>query len=125
MKKLLKIVIVNSLILLCFSCYYDDLTDLPQDDPVVIPPEQEVSFNTDILPIFEAYNCTECHNGGGVNPDLRPDRAYNALIPTYVVSGNSLESRLYIKLAVDGHRNVDSESLALIKKWIDDGAEND
>jgi hypothetical protein len=98
---------------------------VPQDEPIVIPPEQTVLFSTDILPIFESYNCIECHNGGAINPDLRPDRAYNALVPTYVVSGNSLDSRLYIKLAIDEHRNIDSESLALIKKWIDDGAEND
>lgn len=124
MKKLLKIVLVSSLTLFCFSCYYDDLTDLPQDNPVVIPPEQIVLFSEDILPIFESYNCTECHNGGSVNPDLRSDKAYNALVPTYVISGNALDSRLYIQLAVNDHRNVDNESLALIKKWIDDGAEN-
>ena len=123
MKKPLKIVLACSLTLLCFSCYYDNLDDLPEEPPVVIPPEEDVTFSNSILPIFEAYNCVECHNGGSLNPDLRPDNAYSSLIPTYVEAGNSSGSRLYTKLA-EGHRNISDLDLALIKEWIDRGAEN-
>jgi len=122
MKKLLKIVLACSLTLLCFSCYYDNLDDLPSDD-VVIDPGEDVTFSDSILPIFESYNCTECHNGGSLNPDLRPENAYSSLVPTYVVAGNSNTSLLYTKLA-GGHRNMTSLDLALIKEWIDRGAEN-
>ena len=73
---------------------------------------------------FIGNKCTECHNGGNLNPDFRPDKAYNSLVPTFVIAGNSTDSRLYIHLKVDKHRNVDDTSIALIKKWIDDDAEN-
>ncbi len=120
MKKLLKIVLVSSITLLFSSCYYDEF---PEDIPVVIPPGQTVSFSEDITPIFVTYNCTECHNASGQNPDLTPGGEYSNLVPAYVNAGNSTDSRLYTKLA-GGHRNVDATSLALIKKWIDDGAAN-
>ena len=120
MKKLLKIVLVSSITLLFSSCYYDEF---PEDIPVEIPPGTEVSFSEDITPIFVTYNCTQCHNANGQNPNLTPGSEYNSLVPAYVTAGNSTGSRLYTKLA-SGHQNVDATSLALIKKWIDDGAEN-
>jgi hypothetical protein len=121
MKKLLKIVLVSSITLLFFSCYYDEFP--ADDDEVILPPDQEISFSNDITPIFVDYNCAQCHNGSQ-NPDLRPGNEYNALVPAYVTPGNASSSRLYTFLAADGHRNVDNASLALIEKWIDDGAEN-
>ena len=121
MKKLFKIVLVSSLGLLCFSCYYNEF---PEEEEVVIDPEQDVSFADDILPIFALYSCSDCHKPSGQNPDLTEANAYNALVPAYVSAGNSNGSSLYTQLAINGHRNVDAESLALIKKWIDDGAQN-
>jgi hypothetical protein len=121
MKKLLQIVLVNSLALFFFSCYYNEL---PEEVEVVIPPDTVVSFADDIAPIFATYNCTQCHKPSGQSPDLSVGTAYNALVPSYVNAGSSGTSSLYTFLAINGHRNVDSESLALIKKWIDDGADN-
>ena len=121
MKKLLKIVLVSSMTLLCFSCYYDEF---PQEVEVVIPPDQVVSFADDIAPIFVTYNCTQCHKPSGQSPDLTEGNAYNSLVPTYVSAGNPTDSRFYIQIAINGHRSVDAESIALIKKWIEDGAEN-
>jgi hypothetical protein len=121
MKKLLKIVLVSSITLLFFSCYYDEF---PEEVEVVLPPNTVVSFAGDIAPIFATYNCTDCHNASGQNPNLTAGSQYISLVPTYVSAGNSNGSRLYTQLAVNGHRNVDANSLALIKKWIDDGAEN-
>lgn len=121
MKKLLKIVLVSSITLLFFSCYYDEF---PEKVEVVIPEDQVVSFADDITPIFVSYNCTECHNATGQSPNLTTGNEYAALVPAYVTVGNSNSSDLYIMLAINDHRNVDAESLALIKKWIDDGAEN-
>jgi len=120
MKKLLKIVLVSSITLLFFSCYYDEF---PAEEEVVLPPDQEISFSDDITPIFVDYNCAQCHNGSQ-NPDLTAGNEYNSLVPAYVTPGNASGSRLYTFLAADGHRNVDNASLALIEKWIDDGAEN-
>ena len=121
MKNLFKIALVSTLTLLCFSCYYDEF---PEEIEVIIDPDVEVTFANDILPIFDSYNCIECHNGGSTNPDLRPDQAYSSLVPSYVIAGNSTDSRLYKQLKINEHRNVDDTSIALIKKWIEDGAEN-
>ena len=121
MKKLLKIVLVSSITLLFFSCYYDEF---PEEVEVVIPPGTVVSFADDIAPIFVTYNCTQCHNASGQSPNLTAGSEYAALVPAYVSAGNSSGSRLYTQLAVNKHRNVDANSLALIKQWIDDGAEN-
>ena len=121
MKKLLKIVLVSSIPLVLFSCYYDEF---PEEIEVVIPPGQTVSFADDIIPIFESYNCTQCHNPTGQSPNLASGSEYSSLVPTYVSAGNPNSSRLYTQLAVNGHRNVDATSIALIKKWIEDGAEN-
>ncbi|GGK22460.1 hypothetical protein GCM10007962_15780 [Yeosuana aromativorans] len=121
MKKLLKIVLVSSLSLLSFSCYYDEF---PQAVEVVIPPDQTISFASDITPIFATYNCAQCHKPSGQSPNLTAGNEYSSLVPAYVSAGNATGSRLYIQLADKGHRNVDAESLALIKKWIEDGAEN-
>lgn len=121
MKKLLKIVLVSSLSLLYFSCYYDKF---PQPVEVVIPPGQVISFASDITPIFATYNCAQCHNVSGQSPDLTAGNEYSSLVPAYVSAGDSNNSKLYTQLAINDHRNVDAESLALIKKWIEDGAQN-
>lgn len=120
MKKLLKIVLVSSLALFCFSCYYNEF---PEEEEIIIDPEEEISFANDIIPIFEAYNCVECHNGS-LNPDLRPGNEYNSLVPDYVTAGNPLDSKLYTTLAIDNHRGLDASELAYIEEWIDRGAEN-
>ncbi|WP_242204004.1 hypothetical protein [Aestuariivivens insulae] len=124
MKKLLKIVLLSSMPLLMFSCYYDEFPEAVGQDDVVIPPGTVVSFADDIAPIFVTYNCTQCHNPSGQNPDLSPGNEYASLTSGYVNPGNSSTSKLYTQLADNGHRNVDAQSIALIKKWIDDGAEN-
>jgi hypothetical protein len=121
MKKLLKIVLVSSIPLVLFSCYYDEF---PEEIEVVIPPETEISFSSDITPIFVTYNCAQCHKPSGQSPDLTEGNEYNALVPTYVTAGDPDNSRLYIQLTVNGHRSVDATSIAKIKKWIEDGAEN-
>lgn len=121
MKKLFRTLLVSGFALLCFSCYYNEF---PEEEEVVIDPTEEVSFANDILPIFAAYSCTQCHNDGGESPNLLPDQAYSALVPAYVTAGNATNSRLYTFLKDEEHRNVDAESIAYIKKWIDDGAED-
>lgn len=124
MKKLLQIVLVSSLSLLCFSCYYDEIPeeiiiDIPDDpdDPGYI----EILFQTDIQSIFNANNCMDCHNANR-DPDLRDGNSYSALVPEYVTADNADASKLYTKLAVDDHRNLSTDELALIKAWINQGA---
>ena len=125
MKKLLQIVLICSLSLLCFSCYYDEIQeeiitpDLPVDpgDPNYV----EISFQTEIQPIF-TDNCVQCHNANR-DPDLRAGNSYAALIPEYVTPNNADNSSLYIELAY-GHQNLNADKIALIKGWINQGAKN-
>jgi len=125
MKKLIRIVLVSSLSLLCFSCYYDELPE-ELDTITEIPDEQEVSFSKDIQPIFS--NCTGCHDGNVANPDLREGNAFNTLVPNYVLAGNADNSDLFKKSPGKDHQDVgfvlSNDEFALIKTWIDRGADN-
>lgn len=117
MKILFRIVLVSTVSLLSFSCYYDELQE--ETIPIIA---DDVFFAADIQPIFNANNCAQCHNADRA-PDLREGRAYGALVPAFVVPNNADASQLYTKL-VDGHRSVRTSQLALIKAWIDQGALN-
>jgi hypothetical protein len=110
---------------MCFSCYYDELyiPEIPE-----IPEDQIVSFKDDIQPIFTA-NCIACHNATVANPDLREGNAYNAIVPEYVIEGDAENSEFYQKLPGINHpietgSPLDVDEIALIKGWIDQGAEN-
>ena len=136
MKKLFQIVLVSSLSLLCFSCYYDEIPDWDNtiyedgvDDEGIpnIPDDQTISFANDIQPIF-TDRCVGCH-GGNTNPDLRAGNSYNALTTgNYVVAGNADGSKLYDKLPGRNHFDVgfqlSVDDIALIKAWINQGAKN-
>ena len=125
MKKLLKIVLLSSVPLVMFSCYYDEFPEEIEATIPELPEEQVVSFSTDITPIFVKYACTDCHspNTSGQNPDLTPGREYNSLVPAYVTAGDPDNSLLYTKLK-GGHKPLTTDELALLNKWIKDGAEN-
>lgn len=128
MKKYLSYILGFLLSSLSMSCYYDELfiPELPD-----IPVDQIVTYANDIQPIFiqSGKDCTACHNGSTAQPDLREGNSYNALVPDYVVPGNAESSELFQKLPGNNHPieagfllNVDE--IALIKTWIDRGAEN-
>jgi len=107
--------------LLCFvSCEYDTV----EFDEVVIPPDQEVSFSNDIIPIFIS-NCTQCHDNGGIAPNLSASKAYNSLIDgNYINTENPGESKLFKKV-VSGHGSLSPTEKQLILEWITRGANND
>lgn len=127
MKKFLSYILGFMLISFSVSCYYDELfiPEIPD-----IPVDQEISFATDIEPLFtqDGKDCTQCHDGS-TDPDLRAGNAYAAIVPDYVVPGDAEASELYQNLPGRGLHfdvgfslNVDEQSL--IKAWIDRGAEN-
>jgi len=127
MKKLLfQIVLVSSISLLCFSCYYDEIPDhilnppeLPTDpgDPDYV----EFSFGDDIQPIFNA-NCIGCHSSQ--TPILTENNAYNNIVPDYITPNDADNSALYNKVLGGGHGGLTSDETNLIKAWINQGAEN-
>ena len=120
MKKLLNIVLVISVPLVMFSCYYDEF---PEEIVEEIPEGQVVSFEQEIIPIFVANNCVECHPSIR-QPDFRPGNEYTSLVPAFVTEGNPADSRLYEMLNDNNHRSLTTTELNLIEKWIEQGAEN-
>ena len=129
MIKFLKIVPVLGLCLVSYSCYYD--VEPEEEDIPDIPDTQEISFSEDIQPLFvqSGKDCTACHNGNVANPDLREGNAYNSLVPAYVTAGDSEGSILYQRAPGNNHPldvgfTLDTDEIALIKSWIDRGAEN-
>jgi hypothetical protein len=112
----------------------DQIID-PNVNPVVFP-ASNVSFSQHVQPLFQSRCAfTGCHAGsnpaGGL--DLTSP-AYNALMnhqPRLVISGSSNSSLLIEKL--DGRiphqmpydtQSINSNQLSGMKKWIDEGAQN-
>ncbi|WP_372751335.1 hypothetical protein [Labilibaculum sp.] len=109
------------LITLCFvSCEYD----IVEVDEIVIPIDQEISFSTDIIPIFTS-NCISCHNGG-TSPDLRANNAYNSLTNGgYLDVDDPENSELYQVLQEGSHSTrASATEKELILEWITRGANN-
>lgn len=96
--------------------------------PVV---KDNVSFALDIQPILNAQ-CVRCHNPANVEPDLREGYAYGSLTEEEegIIPGDSEESELTEMLernSEDGNNMPPATPLsplniALIRKWIDEGA---
>jgi hypothetical protein len=124
MKKLLQIVLVSSLSLLCFSCYYDEVVDNTPDIPDIT---DEVYYQADVQPLFTEF-CIGCHPSLS-SPDLRSGKSYNSLVPDYVVAGDAAASKLFQNLPGIGHPiqldfELSEDDIAIIKAWINQGAKN-
>ena len=94
-------------------------------DPIEVEiPDEAVSFNNDVEPIFQA-KCAECHSSR--SPVLTTGSAYNSLVNGgYVNTSDPESSDLYEKV-LGGHPGgnaLTSKELGIILKWITDGAEN-
>lgn len=92
----------------------------------------DVSFNDDVLPILVSH-CESCHQIGKVFPDLilSSEKAYNQLLfdgvnAPYVNTSDPEASILYFKLKKDMPQFglLSASKIAIILKWIQDGAEN-
>lgn len=119
MKKTVKLISNAALLVLLLSltgCYYDELQ--VRELPVI---EEDVTFDADIQNIITDNNCMQCHTASR-NPDLREGFAYDALVPAYAIPNDSEGSLLLTKL-IGGHRSVSTTEIALIKAWIDQGAQ--
>ncbi|MBS1554094.1 MAG: hypothetical protein JSU09_04145 [Bacteroidetes bacterium] len=118
---------VISTVLLLSACENDKI---PEELPVV---KDNVSFALDIQPILSAQ-CARCHNPADVAPDLRKGFAYESLLEDGkgVIPGNAEESELTEML--EWAKTSDNPmppttplsplNIALIKKWIDEGAQD-
>lgn len=104
------------------ACDYDKF-------PEEIVVKDSVSFAQDIQPILTS-KCATCHNPTEVVPDLREGYAYASLMEGGIVPGDAEASELVEMLewqSKDGN-NMPPDSplspleVALIKKWINEGA---
>lgn len=94
-------------------------------DPLDVP--DDLSFEADIVPIFEeSCAVTGCHNGT-IPPDLRGNIAYQSLLlGEYVAPGTQAEDNVLYQVIDGGTMEAYASDLerAFIKKWIDEGALN-
>lgn len=106
------------------SCEYD--TYIPSGE---IP--ANVSYSSDILPIFNAScNTASCHATGGVPPDLSPENGYNYLLFGAQVDTSDAESSLLYQRMIDVKKPMPPEGLLSVYEtnfvlgWIQQGAKN-
>ncbi len=97
---------------------------------VLSPQEEPVRFGRDIQPIL-SRNCFACHGPDAKNADseLRLDRRERAL--SAIVPGDPAKSELWRRITASEDRmpppksgkKLDSREIALLKRWIEEGAE--
>jgi len=127
MKKITPYLVVFMVSLMATSCYYDEL---PYEAPVGPLPET-VSYQSDIQPLWNE-SCISCHKPGQTAPDLTAANSYSALTANskYVVPGSAATSKLHKSLVGDGASIMPTSGkwsdakIALVDKWINDGALN-
>ncbi len=127
MKKIFQIMMVATIGLLATSCYKDELPATP------VP--ANVTFKKDVQSIFNK-NCIGCHKGGLTSPNLTDSNSFTALTtPTLqgellVTPGSAEGSILYQALIGKGAPQMppngvlSASKLAIVEKWINDGAPN-
>ena len=126
MKKIIQYLMALMMGFIVTSCYYDEM---PPDAVTPIP--DTVSYSKDVQPLWDA-SCISCHKTGGTAPDLTSANSFSALTTNnkYVVPGNASTSKLHQSLVGDGMAIMPTSGkwsdskIALIDKWITDGALN-
>ncbi|MFN8238774.1 MAG: hypothetical protein U0T77_11445 [Chitinophagales bacterium] len=124
-KSINKIIIAVVLVFGFTGCYKDVIS--PGTDPN--GPPMDVSFSGDLVPLFTA-NCATagCHDGVAHKPDLRADKAYNAITGggyvNTLVPGNSI---LYTEVktgSMPPTGALTAKQAQLILDWVRNGAPN-
>lgn len=127
MKKTGKLLAIAFLILMAAACQYDFIVP---EETIPVEPGTEISFATQVLPIFtDNNNCTLCHKTGGTSPDLTAGKAYTQLNTAKYINKAAPEQSLLYKAVAPGqgfagHKTVTAAQAALILGWIQQGAKN-
>ena len=129
--KIVRILIMVFVVTSLFNgCSYNFI--VPEEVPVIDPDDPDapqVSFASDIIPIFTANNnCTSCHNGNQA-PDLRAENAFAAINTSrYINTATPAESKIYTYCSPETtthmRKKYNSAQAALILAWIQQGAKN-
>jgi hypothetical protein len=126
MKKVRIFTLLSVMMLFMTGCIYDWVA--VEEEPE-IPTDVEISFSSQILPIFTTgNNCTSCHRSGGTSPDLTAANAYGQITSKYVNLSAPAQSGIY-KAPAPGstshsHKVYTAQQAALILAWIQQGAKN-
>ncbi len=105
-------------------------SDYVLPEPVVLP--DTLSFQLDILPIFESGCISSgCHGPGAIPPELTRGKAYAALFEGgYINLAEPQKSELYLWMRGEGGRSpmpisgTIEPNNAKVLKWIEEGAKN-
>ncbi len=92
--------------------------------PELPPPDVEISFATEIQPIFNG-TCTGCHgNAGGL--DLSEGNSYANIQNGRIDATTPAESEIYTKPNPSGSHpaKYSTTEAALVLRWIEEGAKN-
>ena len=114
-------------VLFMAGCEYAfiERTEITPPDP---DPDNPISFETQIVPIFTS-RCLDCHDTGGTSPDLSAENAYNSITNNNLVdTDNPSESVIfdYVQPSTSPHawRKYTTAQATLVLQWIQEGALN-
>lgn len=96
-------------------------------EPENVPVPTQVSFATDIVPIFDAScNMSGCHAAGAFSPDLSPANAFNSITQENLINVDTpAQSTLYLVVSSGSMKSYATTAQAkLILAWIQQGALN-
>lgn len=125
MKKLNNLIAITGLVFLLSRCVNDKTTEIT---PTV---KSNVSFQLDIQPILN-QECIMCHSPMmGRDPNLQSGFAYNSLMSGDGITPGDSEGSELMEMLHGGGDNpmppgykISPTKIALIAKWIDEGAKN-
>jgi uncharacterized SAM-binding protein YcdF (DUF218 family) len=105
------------------SCEYEFIDSEPESADTV-----QVSFQADILPIFNSNdNCTSCHKTGFTAPDLTEAHAYNSITAMGLVDLTTPKiSKIYKVPGSADHawKSYTQSQSSKVLNWISQGALN-
>lgn len=119
-------------LLALFACKHEPIIPEESTDNSCDP--DTVYFQVDILPILRS-NCafSGCHGGGSSQKGVELSNYANVISTTEVLPGDPAESDLYElitetdpdkRMPKPPNAPLDSTQIALIRKWIEQGAKN-
>ena len=130
MKKIVQLMIMVTLGLMATSCYKDALPEAPMP--------ANVTYQKDVQTIFNR-NCIGCHKVGNTFPNLVDGASYVSLTQfpappaeqeILVKAGDANASILFQAMTGDGapqmppNGKLSATKIAIVEKWINDGALN-
>lgn len=114
-KHMMLIAVIFSLLA---SCTYDQVAPIDAPD--------DVSFSTDIMPIFDtSCNVVGCHSANTIPPDLTQSQAWDDLIARGLIDTQTPKSStLWAKIDTGGsmEQYATNNDRVLILAWIEQGA---